>query len=95
MGCLFVILLFVSTRAAIIFWWLVDTDRWRSAFEYGFVPILGLIFLPATTLVWVAVAPTGEVLGWGWLWLGLALLGDLSTLVRGGFHARNRYATSN
>jgi hypothetical protein len=90
LGCLFIIVLFFSTRAAILLWWLLDTSRWQSAFEMAWVPVLGFIFLPATTLVWVAVAPTGKVLGYGWVWLGLAFLGDVSSLLRGGWHMRNR-----
>ena len=92
MGCLFVILLWVSTRGAIIFWWLVDASRWQSAFSAAWIPVLGFVFLPGTTLVWVLVAPTGKVLGLGWVWLGLAFLGDVSTLLRGGWHWRNRVA---
>jgi hypothetical protein len=92
MGCLFVILLWVSTRGAIIFWWLVDTDRWQAAFSAAWIPVLGFVFLPSTTLVWVAVAPTGKVLGYGWVWLGLAFLGDVTSWLRGGWHFRNRSA---
>lgn len=90
MGCLFIIVLFFSTRAAILLWWLLDTSRWQSAFAMAWVPVLGFMFFPATTLVWVAVAPTGEVLGYGWVWLGLAFLSDVSSLLRGGWHIRNR-----
>lgn len=79
MGCIFTILLFVSTRGAIVFWWLVDPDRWRSAFENGWVPIVGLILFPATTLVFVIVAPTGRVSDYDMIWIGLALLGDLAS----------------
>lgn len=73
------ILLFVSTRGAIVFWWLVDRDRWQSAFENGWVPIVGFFFLPATTLVYVIVAPTGKVSSYDLIWLGLAFLGDLAS----------------
>jgi hypothetical protein len=78
-GCIFVILLFVSTRGAIVFWWIVDADRWRSAFESAWVPVLGFFFLPATTLVYVMVAPTGNVSRYDLIWIGLAFLGDMAT----------------
>jgi hypothetical protein len=77
MGCIFTILLFVSTRGAIVFWWLVNPERWQSAFESGWVPVVGFIFLPATTLVYVMVAPTGKVSQYDLIWIGLAFLGDM------------------
>ena len=79
MGCIFVILLFVSTRGAIIFWWLVDPDRWQSAFANSWVPVLGFFVLPATTLVYVMVAPTGKVSSYDMIWIGLAFLGDMAS----------------
>jgi len=78
-GCLFTILLFVSTRGAIVFWWLVNPDRWQSAYANGWVPVLGFIFLPATTLVYVMVAPTGKVSSYDMIWIGLAFLGDIAS----------------
>jgi hypothetical protein len=79
MGCILVILLVVSTRAAIIFWWLVDMDRWQSAFANAWVPVLGFFLLPTTTLVYVMVAPTGKVSRYDLIWIGLAFLGDMVT----------------
>ncbi len=79
MGCIFVILLFFSTRGAIVFWWLLDSERWQSAYANAWVPILGFFFLPATTLVFVMVAPTGRVSNYDLIWIGLAFLGDMAT----------------
>ena len=42
-------------------------------------PLLGLIFLPFTTLIWLLIgAPPQGVEGWDWLWVVLAVLLDLS-----------------
>ena len=50
------------------------------AFDSFIWPVLGFIFLPWTTLMWVAVAPFGNVEGWDWAWLALGLLGDFLAL---------------
>ena len=58
MCCFLVILAFLGPRAAIVFWWLFDSQRWTGplgAFDGFLVPFLGLIFLPWTTLTWVLV----------------------------------------
>ena len=39
--------------------------------------MLGLIFLPWTTIMFVLVAPAG-IVGWDWLWLGLAVFADIA-----------------
>lgn len=44
------------------------------------IPLLGLLFLPCTALVYVwASAPSLGITGWGWGWVVLAFLVDLST----------------
>jgi hypothetical protein len=70
----------------IIFWWLINPSRWSSAFDTFIVPLIGFVFLPWTTLMFVAVAPFGNVAGADWLWLALAFFGDLMSL--GGGYSR-------
>jgi hypothetical protein len=74
MGCL--IALFA--RLALLVVW-VSTPLVDHAFHGGWVlPLLGIIFLPLTTLVYVLVYYiSGGVTGWGWLWVVLAFLLDL------------------
>ena len=50
--------------------------RVDSALESWLWSLLGLTFLPITTLVSVLVAPNG-VTGWEWAWLAGALVADL------------------
>jgi hypothetical protein len=52
--------------------------------------MLGFVFVPWTTLMFVAVAPLGDVVGWDWVWLTLALFFDLSSLFGGGYTNRGR-----
>ena len=89
MCCFFTILLFLGPRAGILVWWLVDQTRWQAIFPSFLWPLLGFLFLPWTTLMYVIVAP-GGVVGFDWVWLGLALLADLGTYGGGGYGNRNR-----
>jgi hypothetical protein len=82
----------IGPRVAIAFWFLFDPIRWERAFQ-GLVvgplvwAILGFLFLPWTTLVFVWLAPFGLIGGLGLLWLVLALVIDLSAY-GGGFRSR-------
>ena len=90
MCCLFTTLLLLGPRAAILIWWLISPLRFNLAFGASFIwPLLGFIFLPWTTLMYVIVAPLG-VVGFDWLWLGLALLVDLGSYGGGAFGNRRR-----
>jgi hypothetical protein len=87
--CLLLTLLFLGPRAAIIFWWLANPGRWDRAFDTFIWPFLGFLFLPWTTIMFVAVAPTGNVEGWDWLWLGLGLFADFLSYSGGGLGRRS------
>ena len=88
--CALVIMLLTGPRFMIILWWLIWPKRWESAFDTAILPILGAIFLPWTTLVFVIVAPAGSVEGGDWGWLVLAFLGDFFTHSGGIFLNRGR-----
>lgn len=79
MCCLFTVLVFLGPRAGILVWWLLQPARWQAAFnQFSFlVPLLGFIFLPWVTLMYVLVSP-GGVTGFDWVWLGLALVADIA-----------------
>jgi hypothetical protein len=84
------LLLLGGPRLGIIFWWLVEPNRWDSAFTSFIWPLLGFIFLPWTTLTFVAVAPFGNVDGWDWVWLALAFVLDLMTTATTSYNNRSR-----
>lgn len=88
--CLFFTVLLAGPRIGIILWWLVNPDRWDRAFDTWVWPVLGFLFLPWTTLTFVAVAPLGSVAGWDWLWLVLAFMVDISMWASSGYNNRNR-----
>lgn len=87
--CLFLTLLFLGPRAAILLWWFIEPLRWSLVFDTFFVPFLGFIFLPWTTLMYVVVG-IGGITGWDWLWMGLALFADIASYAGGAIGGRGR-----
>ncbi len=69
----------IFARVALLIVWLT-TPLVQRAFHGGWIlPLLGIIFLPITTLAYVLVYYIyGGVTGWVWLWVALAFLLDLA-----------------
>lgn len=90
MACLFALLAVTAPRLALLFMWLFTTLVTR-AFDTFIVPLLGIIFLPFTTLIYVLVwtAPYG-VTGWGWFWVILGLLIDIGSYGGSAYSNRSR-----
>jgi hypothetical protein len=88
-GCLLALLSAISPRLALILVWLL-TNLVDRAFTGFLVPLLGLIFLPLTTLLYVlAYRPAVGVTGWGWVLVLVGLLFDLGSY-GGGAYGRRR-----
>jgi hypothetical protein len=80
MGCLFLLIALLSPRLGIIFLWAFTNYVVPRSFDTWIWPLLGLIFLPWTTLLYILVAaPAGGISFWGWLFVALGLLMDLSS----------------
>ena len=90
MCCMFTTLVLLGPRIGILVWWLFDPARWGIAFSSFLWPLLGFLFLPWTTLMYVAVAPVGGVTGFDWIWLGIAVLADISSHTGGAYGNRDR-----
>ena len=89
MCCFFTVLILLGPRIAALIWWIFWPTRWTAAFGSIIWPILGIIFLPWTTLMYVIVAnPFGGF--WDWLFLILAIFADLGSYGGGGFGNRDR-----
>lgn len=83
-GCLFALLAAIAPRIALIALWLF-TPLVKNAFEAAIVvPLLGFIFLPLTTVVYVLASP-GGLIGFEWLLLIFAFLVDLGAYGSGIF----------
>ena len=78
MCLLFAILAVLGPRALIFFWWLLEPARWSVTFQSAVVPLIGFLFLPWTTIMYVLVFP-GGIEGLDWLWLGLGLFADIAS----------------
>jgi hypothetical protein len=90
MCCVFTILLFFGPRLAILIWWLVNRIYVTRAFASSWIlGILGWLFLPWTTLMYIIIYP-GGVVGFDWVWMGLALLADIASYGGGGYGNRDR-----
>jgi hypothetical protein len=79
MGCLLAIFAGAFPRIALVIFWLARPDRMDAIFTSFVWPVLGIIFLPFTTLIYVLLwqFPQG-VTGWDWLWIAIAFLLDIS-----------------
>lgn len=80
MCCFVMVLGLLGPRFAFLYTWLF-TDRVTLAFSGGFLwPLLGLLFLPWTALVYtLAYAPIGGVSPLGWFLVFLGFLADIAT----------------
>jgi CDP-diglyceride synthetase len=89
MGCLLALLAAISPRVALVLVW-IFTNLVDRAFEGFLLPLLGLLLLPFTTLIYVlAYQPLVGVTGWGWFFVILAVLVDLGSY-GGGVFSRGR-----
>ncbi len=101
MCCITTIILVLGSRIAIVYLWLTDRQLFTLAFKNWslpgsfaipawFWPLLGFIFLPWTTLAYLFLFP-GDIVGYEWIVLGVAVLIDLAGH-SGSYRHRNRYS---
>jgi hypothetical protein len=82
LGCLLAIAAGLAPRLVLIIMWIVG-PRINNTFDTFIWPLLGLIFLPYTTIMYVLVwsSATG-VVGWDWLWIALGVWMDVMKWAR-------------
>jgi hypothetical protein len=79
MCCLFLALLTLGPRFGLLMVWIFG-ERVELAFDSWIWPLLGLLFLPWTTLAYVlAWSPIGGVDGAEWLLVALGFVADIAT----------------
>jgi hypothetical protein len=84
MGCLFALLAGFFPRLALFIVWVARPALVGAAFGTWIVPLLGIIFLPFATLMYVILYTPGLGLtGWEWFWVILAALFDVAHLAAG------------
>ena len=90
MGCIFLLIAALSPRLAVVLMW-IFTPWVDRAFGPIIWPILGVLFLPITTLVYVILWNTngrGVNGWWEWLFVVLAVIADLASYGGGGYGRR-------
>jgi hypothetical protein len=93
MCCILAAFLIVGARGVLFLIWLFQPVRFDVAFNgvSFLVPLLGFLFLPWTTLMYVLVAPGGIDTVDAFA-LVLAVVIDLGSYASGGISGRNRYS---
>jgi hypothetical protein len=82
-GCLVLLLAFISPRLALFALWLF-TNLLSRAFDSWLVPLIGFFVLPWTTLAYAGMwSSSNEVRGLEWFIVILAFLIDLGSYARG------------
>jgi hypothetical protein len=80
MCCFFASLMFFGPRLAFLVYWLLAPVRVSAAFNSFNLPwlvgIMGLLFLPWTTLMFVLIFPLN---GFDWIWLGFGIVADIAS----------------
>ena len=78
MCCFFLVLAFAGPRLAAVMWWIFQPARFNLLFSNIIIPILGIVFLPWTMLMYLIIAP-GGIHGIEWLFFGLGVAFDISS----------------
>jgi predicted lipid-binding transport protein (Tim44 family) len=77
LGCLLVIGFSIAPRVMLALAWLFS-DRWQVVWGgEWFAPLLGIIFVPYTTIMYLLVWSPSGIEGWDWLWIILGLILDV------------------
>jgi hypothetical protein len=92
MPCLFALFAGFAPRLATLFIWLARPNMFSAAFGGSwFWPILGIIFLPFTTLMYVILwSPGIGLTAWDWTWLILAVVCDVMHYTSTAYYNRNK-----
>ncbi len=97
MCCLFTVLVFLGPRFGVLLWWLVEPMRFSATFGDNWaLPLLCLIFLPWTLLMYMVIAPVAgltpgtDIQGFDWVWLGLAVFTDILSYTGGAYGNRKQ-----
>lgn len=91
MGCLFLVFAGAFPRLAVVLIWLARPTLFSAAFNDAWLwPLLGVMFVPLTTLMYVLLWSATGINGFDWFWLGLAFVLDLGGAASSGYANRDR-----
>ena len=94
-GCLLAMFMGMFPRAGTLLIWLARPNLFSAAFGGSwFWPILGIIFLPFTTLMYVILWTNGTgIAGFDWFWLVLAVVLDIGHWTHTGYTNRDQISS--
>lgn len=76
-GCLVAFVAGFAPRLVLILAW-IFSPRWHLVFDNWVLPLLGIIFLPYTTIMYLlSWSPGIGIVGWDWMWIILGVLLDI------------------
>jgi hypothetical protein len=76
-GCLIAFGLTVAPRLMLILAW-IFSERWDVVWRGTWLwPLLGIIFAPFTTVMYMLTWTPGGIQGWDWMWIVLGVLLDI------------------
>jgi hypothetical protein len=90
MCCAAAALLMLGPRAAGILWWLFDPTRWNLVFSTWLIPLLGIIFLPWTTLAFVLMWDPNGLSLLGVILVALGFVVDIGSYAGGAYTNKDR-----
>jgi hypothetical protein len=91
LGCLFVLMAGFFPRIAFLVFWIARPAVVNAAFDTVIWPLLGLIFLPFTTLMYTLLWTPGiGVTGFDWVWIGIAVALDIGHYAGSAYANRDR-----
>jgi hypothetical protein len=81
----------ILPRVVGVYWWLTDASRWTAVFGSGpFIPALGILFVPWTTIFYVFFWKPEGIDLIGWIVIAIAFVGDIGTYGGGFLGNRDR-----
>lgn len=86
--CLFALILAGAPRVATVLWWIARPEVFTDLFSTWMLPVIGVLFLPWTTLAYVLIGKNPGL--FEWFILGFAFLLDIGAYGGGGGAARKR-----
>lgn len=76
-GCLLAFAASVAPRLVLILAWIFGS-RWDRVWDGNWIlPILGIIALPYTTIMYMLTWSPGGISGFDWVWLALGVMLDI------------------
>jgi len=92
MCCITTILILLGPRIAIFIWWLINPGLFSSAFNFWIWPLLFALFAPFSMIGFlISWYLYKGISGFGWLFLGIGIVLDISSHTGAGYRHRDRF----